>query len=79
MSFKDYSGKEWEKVPIAAVTTYRPGYICMTPSWWATVDGCVLMFRGITYQHNTSRAVIEHIHPTAIPVFLEQAYLPRRD
>jgi hypothetical protein len=76
---RDYDRAPWLKVPIAQLTSYRPGYVCKAPAYWAvTPDECVLFWRGRSPQCNTNVAVVKHLHPELEARFIEQAYVSAR-
>ena len=71
------------RVPLAKLTTPRPGFLhCMTDHWWAvTDDEQVLFYRKIYHspQCNTNKAVVEHIGPEGTtPRFVPVMFIPVR-
>lgn len=77
----DYDRAPWRKVPIAEVTTFKPGCTCLAPSYWAvTPDECVIFYESRRHsapQRNTNPEVVRHLHPTLAIRLIEQAYAPR--
>lgn len=76
---EDYSRKPWRKVSLADVQTYKPGHVCCAPAWWALTDDDCLLYYKTAPQCNTDERIIKHLYPTLRTVFLEQAFIPRRD
>jgi hypothetical protein len=76
----DYNSKPWIKMPLAELTTPKPGRICHCPSWWAvTDDDCVLFFKSYgSPQCNVNKSIVEHIRPGLKVQFIESAFVPHR-
>jgi len=73
----------WIHVPVADITTPKPGRICYGPRWWKVTDDNKVIFFDAYYspQCNVSKAVVEQTGkgydaPPTKAVFLEMTFLP---
>lgn len=75
----------WILVPVADLTTPKPGRIVYGPRWWAVTETDEVLFFD-TYcspQCNTNPSIVERLGrgfdaPPTTPRFIEMAFLPHR-
>lgn len=75
----------WILVPVADLTTPKPGRICKGPRWWAVTENDEVLFfdRYTSPQCNTSKEIAARLGkgfdaPLTTPRFIEMAFVPHR-
>lgn len=72
------NAKRWIRMPLRELTTYTPGRVCYSPSWWVVHDDCVLFFKGYgSPQCNVDAALAARLWPWAQRLeFIPRAFVP---
>lgn len=76
----NYDEPPWIKVPLQDITTPRPGYICVGPSWWAlTPDLCVLFYESYAFpQRSQHEFVTKRLCPGLEAIHIDMSFVPHK-